>query len=135
MAPETYAGQAYDGRSIDVWCLGMMLFVMLFGVYPYAVPCAALCPYFQQIAEGNFLPMVRGWGYGDLVSADVLLLLDRMLTVDPRKRATIDEVLASPWLRAQVAAREAETAAGKAAVADAARPAAAMSIDDGSFLP
>ena len=127
MAPETYAGLAYDGRAIDVWCLGMMLFVMLFGVYPYASPSPALCPYFQQIADGNLVPMLRGWGYDQHVSADALHLLDRMLTVDPSKRATTDEVIAHPWLRAECARAAAEAGRGGGG-----RP-PLPSIDDGSF--
>jgi serine/threonine protein kinase len=97
MAPETFAGLSYNGQSIDIWCCGMMLFVMLFGTYPYKIPSASFCPYFQQIAEGNFLVMLKGWGYNKIVSENALSLIDRMLTADPRKRATIDEVLLHPF--------------------------------------
>ena len=28
-------GREYDGRKADVWSCGIMLFVMLYGFYPY----------------------------------------------------------------------------------------------------
>ena len=37
MSPETFALVPYDPRRVDVWTLGMMMFVLLFGLYPYQV--------------------------------------------------------------------------------------------------
>ena len=35
MAPEIILGQIYDGRSVDVFSLGVVLFIMVVGHYPF----------------------------------------------------------------------------------------------------
>lgn len=35
MAPELTKKKEYDGRAVDMWALGVLLFVMLTGVFPF----------------------------------------------------------------------------------------------------
>jgi len=104
MAPETYALVPYDGRAIDVWCCGMMLFVLLFGIYPYSVPSPASCPYFKEIAAGKLVALLRSWGMAAAVSPEALDLVNRMLTVDVRHRITVADALVHPWFTGAAAA-------------------------------
>ena len=70
----------------------MMLFVMLFGVYPYQVASPAACAYFHEIAEGRLVQLLQGWNFTALVSPDALSLVNRILTADPARRPTIEEI-------------------------------------------
>jgi serine/threonine protein kinase len=113
MAPEIYSGQAYDGRKIDIWCLGMMLFVLLFGVYPYQQASSKHCRYFREIENGRLLPMLESWGLAKLASAEALDLINRMLSVVPEHRISGQEILMHPWLAGGVPS----SGAGAASVA------------------
>jgi serine/threonine protein kinase len=35
MAPEITLKKEYDGRAVDMWALGVLLFVMLTGTFPF----------------------------------------------------------------------------------------------------
>lgn len=35
MAPELVRKHEYDGKHVDMWALGVMLFAMLSGVFPF----------------------------------------------------------------------------------------------------
>ncbi len=35
MPPELYSGKPYDGRAVDMWCLGVCLHTMLAGTFPF----------------------------------------------------------------------------------------------------
>jgi 5'-AMP-activated protein kinase catalytic alpha subunit len=101
MAPEVYRAAApYNGRTSDVWCLGVMLTIMVLGVPPYRVPDAAACRLFNEIEQGRFVGLVRHWRMDAFVSAPCLDLLNRMLVVAPDARPSLQAVLDHPWMRA-----------------------------------
>jgi serine/threonine protein kinase len=35
MAPEITLKKEYDGKAVDMWALGVLLYVMLTGVFPF----------------------------------------------------------------------------------------------------
>lgn len=39
-AEPVFGGPAYDGRAVDVWAIGVMLFVLVTGSYPFEVSIA-----------------------------------------------------------------------------------------------
>eukprot|EP01006_Ploeotia_vitrea_P035594 TRINITY_DN65905_c10_g1_i1.p2 TRINITY_DN65905_c10_g1~~TRINITY_DN65905_c10_g1_i1.p2 ORF type:complete len:247 (+),score=136.70 TRINITY_DN65905_c10_g1_i1:1069-1809(+) len=95
-APEVIGHTLYT-EKIDNWTLGVLMFVLLAGFHPFDEygdsPDVIL---FQNIRECNYSFDDEAW---DSVSDEPKRLIEGLLQVDPDKRMTLDEVLASPWVQ------------------------------------
>ena len=99
MPPEVYkANRLADARSVDVWCIGVMLFIMLFGVPPYRTADAARCRLFAELAGGRLLRLLTHWGMDGHASAEAKDLVVRMLQPVAADRPSLAEILQHPWL-------------------------------------
>lgn len=97
IAPEVLLDDQYDGKKADVWSCGVMLYVMLTGVLPFARKGDAqnndllrLQQMFPRIVAANFTQPSH-------VSADCQHLLSRLLNADPEARIPPAEILQHPW--------------------------------------
>lgn len=96
MAPEVYANQeSFDGFAIDMWAVGVILYIMLVGEFPWELPHPA-DEKFCYITDGYLEDYLRRRGFP--LSPDVLCLLQRMLWLNPRHRLCLQQVRAHPWM-------------------------------------
>ncbi|XP_004697955.1 tribbles homolog 3 [Echinops telfairi] len=91
VGPEILSSQAsYSGKAADVWSLGVALFTMLAGHYPFQDTAPALL--FGKIRRGAFaLP--------EGLSARASCLVRCLLRREPAERLTAEGILLHPWLR------------------------------------
>ncbi|KAM4612506.1 tribbles homolog 3 [Polymixia lowei] len=85
----TNGNMSYSGRAADIWSLGVSLYTMLIGRYPFQdMQPAAL---FAKIRRGSYnLP--------DWLSPQAKCLIGCMLRKSPTERLWASELLMHPWL-------------------------------------
>lgn len=90
-APELFLrGRLYDGPKIDIWTLGVVLYFMVVGKVPFdAVDTRKLR---RQVLAGKYTIPSN-------LSEELQDLLSRLMTVNPKFRPTVTEVMTHPWLR------------------------------------
>ena len=94
MSPETYRNaEPFDGFAIDMWTAGTTLFFLLSGA-KYEHP---FDPIFEAMTR-DLAGLLPHWGI-DYLSPQCIDLMQRLITIDPRHRLTLEEALAHPWLR------------------------------------
>ncbi len=97
-APEIFNGEPFDGRSVDVYSLGVVLFCCLTGVPPYEIP-SLLDARFKHIIEGRLHQLLDVWGMTgpDYMHSSAVDLMQRMLSPADR-RITLAQVMQHPWV-------------------------------------
>ncbi|XP_070951875.1 serine/threonine-protein kinase SIK1 isoform X2 [Macaca nemestrina] len=91
-APEVFEGKEYEGPQLDIWSLGVVLYVLVCGSLPFDGP--NLPTLRQRVLEGRFrIPF--------FMSQDCESLIRRMLVVDPARRITIAQIRQHRWMRAE----------------------------------
>jgi len=88
-APEMILGKKYEGPEVDMWSLGVILFALLCGHLPF--DDANMKELYKKIASGTYT-------VPDYLMPDARHLISRLITVDPHKRATLDEVMHHRWV-------------------------------------
>ncbi|XP_030203087.1 tribbles homolog 1 isoform X1 [Gadus morhua] len=125
VSPEILSGSApYSGKMADMWSLGVMLYTMLVGRYPFHDPDPATL--FSKIRRGQCcLP--------EGLSPGAKCLLHSLLRKEPAERLTASELLAHPWFRHPPASQEAASGEQEVSSADQAVPSIDVKDDDDLF--
>ncbi|KAF4695484.1 hypothetical protein FOZ60_004557 [Perkinsus olseni] len=94
-APEMYHGH-YLGAPADLFAVGVMLFIMTVGTPPWNQASVADAR-FRYVAKFGVVKLLTSWQRAQLMSTELLDLLEGLMCVDPSKRMTVDEALDHPW--------------------------------------
>lgn len=101
MAPEVVksAGRLYDAKMADIWSSGVVLYIMLYGKYPFDLEDDADVTELSRSAlmlermENEKYPMPSHV----ITSLECTDLLKKMLKPDPAKRITLEGILKHQW--------------------------------------
>eukprot|EP00353_Schmidingerella_taraikaensis_P006910 CAMPEP_0185570822 /NCGR_PEP_ID=MMETSP0434-20130131/2987_1 /TAXON_ID=626734 ORGANISM="Favella taraikaensis, Strain Fe Narragansett Bay" /NCGR_SAMPLE_ID=MMETSP0434 /ASSEMBLY_ACC=CAM_ASM_000379 /LENGTH=293 /DNA_ID=CAMNT_0028186031 /DNA_START=1813 /DNA_END=2694 /DNA_ORIENTATION=- len=93
MSPEIVRKHEYDGKPVDMWALGVLLYVMLTGTFP-----------FRGVSEQDLYQKIQRGQYRtnhDSLSADARKVIGRLLDTDARRRMTADELIESTYVKCE----------------------------------
>ena len=89
MSPEIVARVEYTGPPADVWALGVLLFVLLCGCYPFKAQSDR--ELYKKIQYGQFTVPSH-------ISQGARGLIMRIMKLDPQKRPGVAEILKDNWV-------------------------------------
>jgi len=102
MAPEMLHGQSYS-LAIDNWSLGVCLYVMLSGCFPYGRSTE------EETKEAISKEQLRLDGtFWESVSSPAKDLIRQLLVLDPHNRLTASGCLNHPWLQSMQPRKKSE---------------------------
>lgn len=96
MAPEIKEGKPYNGRQVDVFSLGVILFIIVQGIFPFKE--ARKEEYFYSLILSGRLDTYFAKVNGNNLSASFKDLILRIFSYDGSQRPTTDQIRAHPWM-------------------------------------
>uniref|UniRef100_A0A8C3A894 non-specific serine/threonine protein kinase n=1 Tax=Cyclopterus lumpus TaxID=8103 RepID=A0A8C3A894_CYCLU len=89
-APELFEGKEYDGPKVDIWSLGVVLYVLVCGALPF--DGSTLQNLRARVLSGKFrIPF--------FMSTDCEYLIRHMLVLEPSRRLTMEQINKNKWMR------------------------------------
>jgi serine/threonine protein kinase len=89
----TIKGAGRYGMSADMWSLGVVLYILLSGSFPFAEEAL-----FDQITNATYSLAGAEWTG---ISAEAKHLIRSLLVLRPHERVSAKQALASPWVRGE----------------------------------
>ncbi|CAH0486847.1 unnamed protein product [Peronospora farinosa] len=92
VAPEILEGTSY-GKPVDIWSIGVITYILLAGYPPFHDDSQPVL--FQKIRKGKYYYDSPYW---DNVSTNAKEFISKMLVVNPKDRATAQELMQHKWI-------------------------------------
>lgn len=103
MAPEIHLKQPYEGKSVDIFAAGIILFIMV-AQHPPFTTATPQDPFYRCLAANRadifWRTHCKNKEQGDeFFSQEFQHLIQSMLQLDPAQRPTILEIMNHPWMK------------------------------------
>ncbi|KAI9277960.1 kinase-like domain-containing protein [Umbelopsis sp. AD052] len=94
IAPEQYTQDTYDAIQSDIWSCGIIFICMMIRRFPWRIP--------RPSHDQSYKSFVSGQGSQrlfKLLPKESRPIIERILTVDPANRCTLDDILNDDWVK------------------------------------
>ena len=103
-APEMFccATKGYDGVTADIFSMGIILFILVMGFYPFDKPSITDSKYkliSKKDYNGFWKKFEQKLSNGNGVSHEFKDLFEKMVSYRPKERISINEIKKHPWLK------------------------------------
>jgi serine/threonine-protein kinase SRK2 len=92
-ARETILKKAHDGKKVDIWSVGVILFILVCGYYPFASKTDK-----EDVSAHLDNILHVKYDIPNYLSSECVDLIKKILVANPADRPTIQEILNHPWL-------------------------------------
>ena len=89
MAPELVRKHEYDGRQVDMWALGVLLFALLTGTFPFRGQSES--ELYGRIQRGQYK-------FPEFVSREARSIVAKLIETDPRRRYRAADLMRERWI-------------------------------------
>lgn len=114
-SPEQHRHCGYT-KKVDLWAMGCVLYTLVVGFPPFYSNSGNSKDIEKKVARGDY-KFLSPWF--DEVSQECKNLISNLLTVDPEKRYSIDDLLHDPWMNKGYEVEAPDTSQISTAAADA----------------
>lgn len=105
MAPEIHLGKEYEGARVDLFASAIILFVILTQRPPFTSANPS-DPHYRLIAAGRaelfWQAHAEAESGEDIYTPEFKDLFQKMMTLNPAQRPTIEEINQHPWMTGSV---------------------------------